>query len=129
MLIEKLAAAISFQVLSHPLEMIAVNNSSCIRLLLELPFCCQREEPWGLFRHQRGFSCDQVNFASSAVAQVWGDHRWQPQSPVQAAPLESPPELLQGAEGAGGGAPEQPPGEPHAVQQTPQARQHHQPRE
>lgn len=47
MLIEKLAAAISFQVLSHPLEMIAVNNSSCIRLLLELPFCCQREEPGG----------------------------------------------------------------------------------
>lgn len=43
--------------------------------------------------------------------------------------MEPPAELLQGAEGSGGGAPQQPAGESHAVQQAPQARQHHQPRE
>ena len=35
--------------------------------------------------------------------------------------------LLQGAEGAGGGTAQQPAGEPHAVQQAPQAGQHRQP--
>ena len=43
--------------------------------------------------------------------------------------MEPPAELLQGAEGAGGGTPEQPAGEPHAVQQAQEAGQHHQPGE
>lgn len=47
---------------------------------------------------------------------VWCDHCGEPQGPLQAAAVEQPAEQLQGAEGAGGGAPQQPEGEPHAVQ-------------
>lgn len=52
---------------------------------------------------------------STLVTQVWCDHCGKPQSPLQAAPVEPPAELLQGAEGPGGGAPQQPAGESHAV--------------
>lgn len=38
--------------------------------------------------------------------------------------MEQPAEQLQGAEGSGGGTPQQPAREPHAVQQTSQAGQH-----
>lgn len=58
---------------------------------------------------------------STLVTQVRCDHCGKPQSPLQAAPVEPPAELLQGAEGPGGGAPQQPAGESHAVQQAPQA--------
>lgn len=57
------------------------------------------------------------------------DHRGQPQGPLQAAAVEQPAEQLQGAEGPGGGTPQQPEGEPDAVQQTSETCQHHQPRE
>lgn len=59
--------------------------------------------------------------------QVRCDHRGEPKGAVQAATVEPPAELLQGAEGSGGRPPQQPPREPHAVQQAPQAGQHHQP--
>lgn len=58
---------------------------------------------------------------------VWCHHRGEPQGPLKATTVEQPAEQLQGAEGLGGGASQQPQGESHAVQQAPQARQHHQP--
>ena len=61
------------------------------------------------------------------VVKVRRDHRGKPQGPLQAAAVEQPAEQLQGAESPRGGAPQQPEGEPHAVQQAPQTGQHHQP--
>lgn len=61
--------------------------------------------------------------------QVRRDHRGEPKGPLQAATVEQPAEQLQGAEGPGGRTPQQPQGEPDAVQQTSETRQHHQPGE
>lgn len=61
------------------------------------------------------------------MRKVRSDHRGEPQSAVQAAAVEQPAELLQGAEGSGGGPAQQPQREPHAVQQASQTGQHHQP--
>lgn len=60
---------------------------------------------------------------------VWRDHRGESKGPLQAAAVEQPAEQLQGAEGPGGGTPQQPQGEPDAVQQTSETCQHHQPRQ
>ena len=54
------------------------------------------------------------------LLKVWCDHCREPQGPLQAASLEQPAEQLQGAESPCGGTPQQPQGEPHAVQQAPQ---------
>lgn len=61
------------------------------------------------------------------MSQIWSDHCGKPQSPVQAASVEPPAQLLQGAEGPGWRPAQQPEGEPHAIQQAPQAGEHHQP--
>lgn len=66
------------------------------------------------------------HFLCVSHMKVRRDHRGEPKSPLQAAPVEQPAEQLQGAEGPGGGTPQQPQGEPDAVQQTSETCQHHQ---
>lgn len=66
---------------------------------------------------------------SSIVLQIWSDHCGESEGPVQAASVEPPAQLLQGAEGSGRRPVKQPEREPHAVQQATEAGQRHQPGE
>ena len=92
-------------------------------LFVKLTLCDSAANAVDLAMFSRYLYSDLIYHCPGCWLQVWRDYRGKPESAVEAATVEPPAELLQGAESAGRGTAEQPEGEPHPVQQAQEARQ------